>query len=47
MAVIARAILVDQKARGPHTARAMLPKNSTRISASMAKPFLAFTGFSV
>ena len=31
---------------GPTIATAKLPKNSTKISASMAKPFLVFTGFS-
>ena len=43
----ARPALEELTNTGPQTATAMLPKSSSRIRASMAKPFLAFTGFSV
>ena len=39
--------LVEERNTGPHTMAAMLPKNSTKIKASMTKPFFVFTGFSV
>ena len=43
----ARGKLFSHSRMGPAMATARLPKNSTKISASMAKPFLVFTGFSV
>ena len=43
----ARPTLEELTNTGPQTAAAMLPKSSSKIRASMAKPFLVFTGFSV